>query len=894
VLFTLCLSTEFPGAESGMASPYPFRLQQPNGVMSPELMLHGGPQFHYMTDMNGFTVLQNENRTVVYAMMNETDGSLMPSEMMVGCDNPQRYGLQKHLIPKGQGNRRLCRGDCDDFADPTAATGLKGRSEFTNRNRRLTLPPMLKNLVILIRFSDHKEQGRILPTPSDVDVLLNQVGSSPLAPTGSVHDVFTTNSYGKFSLESEVYGWVDLSKTEAYYADGVSGFGTSRYVETLHEALDAVTNLPGFSFHDFDADGNNVLDMVTLIHSGYAAEIPGTDEYGAPMEDRIWSHRMQLSSSDYWTAPGVTVNQYSTSPALWHLSGSSIGRIGVIAHEIGHCLDLPDLYGTLSGNGVGSYDLMSNHWGFGPYKLRQLYPPIMSPWSKIKAGWLEPTQIVESGTYNAEASALHETVYRIDLGDHGVEYLLIENRQPVSYDIFLPQGGLAIWHIDETAADFEGFPGQEGWPRNGKHYKIAILQADGRYDLEQGPWQGDAGDLFHQDGVGSLDPSVSLSDGPFPNSDAYQYGFLHSTGISIYDISKSDSTMTFSVAFETSSPTSMPTSLIREISTTFAGGNGAAGNMFDVESHTSITLHAMELHVKAIGTVLIEVWTKPGSHVSFEKDPGAWSRLLTTEMESEGRGMRSFLDIGSLTMSAGEKKAFYVTALGGGTLRYTNGDGVGSVAASNEDLTVYEGVGKPVPFGYTFNNRIWNGSILYSLKIEIPAPFPTGLPTPVLPSEPQKLTTTFDGGTRQAGNMFDVLTFEDISITGFDIHIIDEIEVQVDVFTKEGSHVGFENDCEEWSMVASISVMGAGNGKPTYLTFESSGPLVLPRDHAQAFYITLRHGKNMRYTPGIGSGALVAVDDNIAIFEGVGKSYLCGATFFDRIWNGAIYYELAD
>ena len=875
-----------------MASPYPFRLEQGNGNMTPYLLCHGGPDFHYMTDVNGYTITEDSNKMIVYATMNETSGDLMPTSMIVGYDNPEDHGFPKQLVPREISNRMLQE--------------KKGQDGQGDHGRRLTMAPILKNLVILIRFSDHKH--RVLPTKSEVDILFNQVEGDPLiAPTGSVRDVFTVNSYGKFSLESDIYGWVDLRNTEKYYADGVSGYSTLRYFEALYEALEVLEGRVGFSFHDFDANGDGKVDMVTLLHSGYAAEVPGTDIAGATTVDRIWSHRWALPSAQYWiSGSGMYVHQYSTSPSLWDKSGSLISRIGVISHEIGHCLGLPDLYGTRVGSGAGSYDLMSNHWGFAPYSFSQLFPPTMSPWTKIRAGWVEPTRITKSGTYSIQGSQVSDVVYRIDLGGMGTEYLLIENRQAMGFDLFIPQGGLAIWHIDEAAPNVEGYPGQDGyWPANGNHYINALLQADGRYDLEHGRYHGDKGDLFHASGNNSLAPSESLLDGPFPNTDAYQSGFVYKTDMYIYDISESASTMKFSVelmggrtqsptAAPTQAPTSASTTSERFLGTTFAGGNGAAGVMFDIKPLRDITIHEVDLHTKEPGFTLVEVWIRSGTHVGFENNPVEWQRLLATEIDASGIEKRSPLDLGSLPLLAGETYGIFITVVGGG-LRYTNGDGVGQVAAQNDDLIVYEGVGKASPFGYSFQKRIWNGNIHYSLTVDETSP--TSPPTSRMPLETQSLVSTFTGGTGQAGNMFDVQAKMDLSITGFDLHIAEEKKVQIEIYTKAATFIGSETECSNWELIANISVFSSGLDVPTHLPTDIFEPVLVRRDRIQAFYITLLSRTGMRYSYGNGTRLPVAYDDYLAIFEGAGKGYSCGessgGTFWNRIWNGAIHYEPA-
>jgi M6 family metalloprotease-like protein len=58
------------------------------------------------------------------------------------------------------------------------------------------------------------------------------------------------------------------------------------------------------------------------------------------------SHKWTLFTGPWTSADGVTVDLYNISPALWGQSGSAIGRIGVIVHELGHFMGAPDMYDT--------------------------------------------------------------------------------------------------------------------------------------------------------------------------------------------------------------------------------------------------------------------------------------------------------------------------------------------------------------------------------------------------------------------------------------------------------------------------------------------------------------------------------------------------------------------
>jgi hypothetical protein len=213
-----------------------------------------------------------------------------------------------------------------------------------------------------------------------------------------------------------------------------------------------------------------------------------------------------------------------------------------------HTFGIPDLFDTSrsdQGGGIGSYSIMSDAWGQGGDGS---YPGHLDPWSKITLGWVTPKKISSSGTYSMLPSEYAPDIYIIDEPYAEGEYLLIENRQKTLYDgkMWDGAGGALIWHIDESK-DLNtqaGGPYQSGWPENGNHYKVALLQADGFYELEQSINGGHADDFFtagKQLGPGGT--------GLYPNTDSYQDGEnVYSTNITLADFQQDQFQVTFTVA----------------------------------------------------------------------------------------------------------------------------------------------------------------------------------------------------------------------------------------------------------------------------------------------------------------------------------------------------------
>ncbi len=616
-----------------------FQESQPDGTIV-TLRLNGGVHDSWMVDQDDYTVLKDPATGYFVYAKSDGMGGLEPSLEVVQnhtlpvndqeedpIDNPfyqdQQYQkipphfqsdsvswasefvldspLEESRVVKKEKNLRPVKRNCrnkicgehehhqeNDFE--SRKRSLRGLSSALTKNsttsihsafsgRRATSggKQVLRNLVLLLKWSDHSD--RKLPTREDYDILMNHDGPHSICPTGSVRDVFKQNSYGKLDVDSYVTDWIPMNGTEEYYSNGDKG-GTTNIHDALRYALTYVDKLTGnetVDFDFFDQDQDGYIDSITFIHSGYPAELGGTDVDGRFYEQRIWSHKWALYS-EFQSKKGrnVSVNTYHISSGLWGLRGNEIGRIGVIAHEMAHFLGLPDLYDYDSSSyGAGDYGLMANSWGTNG---QQRHPPYMTPLAKMVMEWITPleptpgTNIIEA---SAEQNPSNPQFYIIKEGFPRGEFLLIENRQPLGYDSLLPQGGLAIWHIDLGSSGIfnmidvffrqgrEGHPEQEGWPGNGNHYAVALLQADGYYDLENKYNMGDYADFFHADNVDEIAPCKKTNNCQYPNTDSYQDGIISRSNVHITNISASGNIMTFDYMVgevtQTESPTFSPT-----------------------------------------------------------------------------------------------------------------------------------------------------------------------------------------------------------------------------------------------------------------------------------------------------------------------------------------------
>lgn len=321
---------------------------------------------------------------------------------------------------------------------------------------------VLRVIVVLVDFPDKP----MTQTRKHFEDLFFSLG---VLPTKSVREYYRDVTHGLIDIQGDVVGPFGLPQTVKTYAHGASGTGAaSPNARTM--ARDAVIAAdPTVDFTPFDNDGNGFVDAFIVIHAGAGGEETGD-------ADDIWSHKWVLDGGAR-AADQTQIFAYLTVPENC--------KIGVCAHELGHLLfGFPDLYDTDStSEGIGNWCLMAaGSWGGGGDT-----PVHPSAWCKANQGWVTVNNRKTNGPVDIVDVKTSNTVHRLwKNGAPGDEYFLVENRQQTGFDASLPGNGLLIWHIDDS----------QSTNTDENHYKVALLQADDKRDMELNNNRGDAGDPY--------------------------------------------------------------------------------------------------------------------------------------------------------------------------------------------------------------------------------------------------------------------------------------------------------------------------------------------------------------------------------------------------------------
>ena len=228
------------------------------------------------------------------------------------------------------------------------------------------------------------------------------------------------------------------------------------------------------------------------------------------------------------------------------------------------------------------------------------------------------------------------------------------------------------------------------------------------------------------------------------------------------------------------------TSLI-ELESTYAGGNGGYGLMFDIAALDGVTIKTLSINVKStsFSGVDVSVWTLAsgdGSFTGHETNRNDWECILTSTVVGAGAGNPTIIPdelFPDIYTNAGRVRAFYIS-LKTPDLIYTTTLNETYLIAHNDDIQIANGVGFTGPefSGDIRPNRAFNGAVMYV----------TGT---IQKSTSKSLATTTGGSNSALGNMFDIEALRDITVKRLDIVIGSTKEVHVAIYTKDGTYRGY-------------------------------------------------------------------------------------------------------
>ncbi len=377
----------------------------------------------------------------------------------------------------------------------------------------------IETVAILVQFTDNRADT-LNNTPARYDSMFYSTGVYyGQYRMGSLNDFFKENSYDDTDVSGGIAGnrWYMSNHTYSYYDD--NNYMLSTGYQLARDAAILVDGSVNFNDYDFNNDGH--IDGVFVIHAG-----PGAEDTGN--QHQCWSHA--IPNFNYTTNDGVIIDGATNVPEINLVTPSldtTLCCIGVMCHELGHIVGLPDLYdGSRNTWGVGYWSLMGyGAWGAGgntPWS-----PSHADAWCKKEVNWLSLIPIT-SNTFGLRILDLetHPAAYRVwRNGAINDTFFILENRQNIGFDSPLPGEGLLIWHFDPRYSAY--------------HNKLDLEEADGCDDLDHG-WGyrpdphyyhhelGDSGDPYPGDSNNTLFDSLS-----YPSSNS-NYG--NRTGITVRNI----------------------------------------------------------------------------------------------------------------------------------------------------------------------------------------------------------------------------------------------------------------------------------------------------------------------------------------------------------------------
>ena len=465
-----------PQIHAAPACPEPYEAGHPDGGTR-VFHLRGDEFFSWEEDADGTVFTRDRQNRLAHAVV--ANGRLAPR-------------------PAGR-HGRVNRAEAAALAKEAPREGAPEPAPSSFASMSVAAPPPRKLLVIVAGFTDI--------APASTPAFWEERYFGAVGKT--VNTYYRAVSKDQFWFEPAAgNGVVFVALPYAHPNPPNNGKADNTTRLAARDALIAASALVDFSA--FDANGDGVVDGGELALSFILAGYEGAMGGGLPAP-KVWSHFTRLADAPAAPPPvnGVTVGGggFAMQGECHGAAPGAFASIGVLCHELGHALGLPDLYDTTeNSHGVGGHCLMGHgNWGrANSGEPVGATPVFMGAYSRCQAGFSAPEELRDGARVLAAASlaTLPGTeVLRVPTA-FPAEYFLVENRQPEGFDEGLKyffgysaaHGGIAVWHIDE------GAPNNNDPARKLAGIKEANELAAGGSDLDNKKNQGRPEHYFYAGG----------------------------------------------------------------------------------------------------------------------------------------------------------------------------------------------------------------------------------------------------------------------------------------------------------------------------------------------------------------------------------------------------------
>ncbi len=577
----------------------------PFGHETVSLRSFGDEFYSHLETLDGYTVLTDLEGGITYACLK--DGCFASTGVSIA--EPPPAGLAKHLQEDLGRRRELFEENYSIMRGEDPLSWTLGREDGLLEGRKRSIGKV-RGLTIIVEFSDERADV----TREEVEALFNKPGYNRSGNHGSVRDYFLTMSNNKLDYHNDVVGPVRLPNTKMYYSKNL----------LFDDALEAAIQQEGINLRDYAT--NRIVDAINFLYAGPSIYVSGW----------LWPHNSSRGKS----FNGVSTGQYMLTGLGENASSMSIGTI---CHETGHLLcRFPDLYdyGQLERDGdnkksygMGKYCLMGvgNQLGRKNGKTGFVPAPICG-YLRYLAGWADKVVEMKSGHQyelrHGDYSTIH--LHRTSTRD---EYFIVENRSCFGYDKHLPSHGLSVLHCD--------IYGSNEWQDNtaDRHYQCALLQADGRNDLEEYRNQGGDGDMF------SPRNGIILNADTRPHSREWNG---EDSGLILRDLKSRDNVMTV----RTGMPPISQYAVAESRPQVEIPDNNSGGVSVPLELPPGAPANSIEVSVKILhswrGDLTVDLISPSGKTARLRNDVGGWVDDLIATWSSD-----SHTALAGLTGSSG-------------------------------------------------------------------------------------------------------------------------------------------------------------------------------------------------------------------------------------------------